>query len=224
MAKMHAICYAICCSDAYSHVVKVLTRLCCTIKRAEAGADTLKLMQLAKMQQQKARRLLAYVLLCSLLIVSTVGHQSQNAAWKYNDPHFDTAQYAKIFGQATGNANGNGAGQEQYGPFQYQYVDHQPQCREGGEPVCATNGNNYFYFENNCKLEAHNMQLLFQHGTGEWVRRTKRNRLISMFNAYQSWNPPRWIIACLTVTTSSATPSTNPSVQLPSRDHIRDRA
>lgn len=221
---MHAICYAICCSDAYSHVVKVLTRLGCTIKRAEAAADTLKLMQLAKMQQQKPRRLLAYVLLCSLLIVSTVGHQSQNTAWKYNDPHFDTAQYAKIFGQATGNANGNGAGQEQYGPFQYQYVDHQPQCREGGEPVCATNGNNYFYFENNCKLEAHNMQLLFQHGTGEWVMRTKRNRLISILNTYQSWNPPRWIIACQTVATSSATPSTNPSAQLPSRDHIRDRA
>lgn len=164
---MHAICYAICCSDAYSHVEKVLTRLSRSIKRAEIAADTLKLKQLAKMQQQKPRSLLAYMLLCSLLIVLTAGHQNHNAAWKYNDPHFDAAQYAKIFGQATGNANGNASGQEQYGPFQYQYVDHQPNCREGGQPVCATNGNNYFYFENDCKLEAHNMQLLFQHGTGE---------------------------------------------------------
>lgn len=171
MAKIYAICWAICCSDAYSHVVKVLTRLSRSIKRAEAAADTLKLMQLSKMQQQKPRTLLAYMLLCSLLIVPTAGHQNQNAAWNYNDPHFDAAQYAKIFGQATGNGNGNAPGQEQYGPFQYQYVDHQPNCREGGQPVCATNGNNYFYFENDCKLEAHNMQLLFQHGTGEWGRR-----------------------------------------------------
>lgn len=127
-------------------------------------------MRPAKMQQQKPRRLLAYSLsLClSLLIGLAAGHQKQNVAWKYNDPHYDAEQYAKIFGQATGDGKGKGAGQEQFGPFQYQYVDHQPNCREGGQPVCATNGHTYFYFENDCKLEAHNMQLLFQHGTGEW--------------------------------------------------------
>lgn len=118
------------------------------------------------MQEQIPWRWPAYTLLCSLLIGLAAGLQKQNVAWKYNDPYYDAQQYAKIFGQATGNEIGKGPGQEQYGPFQYQYVDHQPNCREGGQPVCATNGNNYFYFENDCKLEARNMQLLFQHGTG----------------------------------------------------------
>ncbi|EDW82809.2 uncharacterized protein Dwil_GK24947, partial [Drosophila willistoni] len=47
----------------------------------------------------------------------------------------------------------------------FEYVDYQARCEQGGEPVCATNGRQEFYFENECKLESHNMKSLFQHGT-----------------------------------------------------------
>ncbi|XP_068154598.1 proteoglycan 4 [Drosophila tropicalis] len=47
----------------------------------------------------------------------------------------------------------------------FEYVDYQARCEQGGEPVCATNGTQEFYFENECKLESHNMKSLFQHGT-----------------------------------------------------------
>ncbi|KAH8415396.1 hypothetical protein KR222_009144, partial [Zaprionus bogoriensis] len=127
------------------------------------------MMRLAKMHVGNRRsalpRFLLYSLLSSLLSSLTAASQ-QIPDWRYNDPHYDSAQYAKILGQTTSDENnGKGPGQDQYGPFQYQYVDYQPNCREGGQPVCATNGNNYFYFENDCKLEAHNMKMLFQHGT-----------------------------------------------------------
>lgn len=84
-----------------------------------------------------------------------------NDNWQYNDPQYASAQYAKLYGQVTGS----NPAQDQLGPFQYQYVDYQPNCKSGGDPVCATNGIKYFHFENDCKLEAHNIKLLFQYGT-----------------------------------------------------------
>ncbi|EDW62608.1 uncharacterized protein Dvir_GJ16912 [Drosophila virilis] len=101
---------------------------------------------------------MAQLLLWSQLIsLAVVG--SANAAWQYNDEQYAKAQYDKLFG------HGQNHGHDRLGPFQYQYVDYQPKCGTGGQPVCATNGTNYFYFENNCKLEAANMKLLFQYGT-----------------------------------------------------------
>lgn len=78
--------------------------------------------------------------------------------WRYNDAQYGNAQYDKMLGE------GN---EQQPGNFQFEYVDYQPKCGSGGEPVCATNGSSYFYFENDCKLEAANMKLLFQYGIGE---------------------------------------------------------
>ncbi|XP_064555444.1 mucin-5AC [Drosophila montana] len=94
-----------------------------------------------------------------LISLAVVG--SANAAWQYNDEQYAKAQYDKFFRHAHGQSRGH----DQLEPFQYQYVDYQPKCGTGGPPVCATNGTSYFYFENNCKLEAANMKLLFQYST-----------------------------------------------------------
>ncbi|KAH8293351.1 hypothetical protein KR018_008204 [Drosophila ironensis] len=86
------------------------------------------------------------------------------ANWQENDPHYTSAEYAKILGES-----GVGQGKEDEGmsldALQIQYVDYQQHCSPGGVPVCATNGTDNFYFENECHLEAHNLKLLFQHGT-----------------------------------------------------------
>ncbi|XP_030381607.1 mucin-5AC [Scaptodrosophila lebanonensis] len=79
-----------------------------------------------------------------------------NNPWEYNSPEYASEQYASIFGSAD-----NGL----FGPLQYQYVDYLPNCSPGGQPICATDGKTYSYFENACRLEAHNMKLLFQQGT-----------------------------------------------------------
>ncbi|KAH8341694.1 hypothetical protein KR074_006503 [Drosophila pseudoananassae] len=84
--------------------------------------------------------------------------------WRYSDHHYTSAQYAKILGES-----GLGQDKEDKGlnlnALQIQYVDYQPHCMPGGIPVCATNGTDNFYFENECHLEAHNLKMLFQHGT-----------------------------------------------------------
>ncbi|XP_022217058.2 mucin-5AC [Drosophila obscura] len=101
--------------------------------------------------------------------------------WRFNDPHYSSAQYAKILadngighdqdpaekGASAGAVAAAGAdGVERgMGPLQIKYVDYQPHCASGGVPVCATNGTDHFYFENDCRLEAHNMKMLFQYGT-----------------------------------------------------------
>ncbi|BFG02205.1 integumentary mucin C.1 [Drosophila madeirensis] len=91
--------------------------------------------------------------------------------WRFNDLHYSSAQYAKILADSgighdqdpteKGARAGEGGGRS----LQIQYVDYQPQCASGGVPVCATNGTDHFYFENDCRLEAHNMKMLFQYGT-----------------------------------------------------------
>jgi len=111
---------------------------------------------------QVNRKQLQIVLLFWMMKLATGAEVNDN--WQYNDPQYASAQYAKLYGQVTGS----NPAQDQLGPFQYQYVDYQPNCKSGGDPVCATNGIKYFHFENDCKLEAHNIKLLFQYGTGEW--------------------------------------------------------
>ncbi|XP_032309452.1 uncharacterized protein LOC6503571 isoform X1 [Drosophila ananassae] len=90
--------------------------------------------------------------------------QSAMPDWRYSDHHYTSAQYAKILGDS-----GLGQDKEDNGlnlnALQIQYVDYQPHCMPGGIPVCATNGTDNFYFENECHLEAHNLKMLFQHGT-----------------------------------------------------------
>lgn len=86
--------------------------------------------------------------------------------WRYNDAQYGNAEYDKMLGE------GN---EQQPGNFHFQYVDYQPKCGSGGQPVCATNGSMYFYFENDCKLEAANMKLLFQYGIGKWSKQTKQS-------------------------------------------------
>ncbi|ALC48512.1 CG12716 [Drosophila busckii] len=105
------------------------------------------------MRAMKLQKLVLWAQLLSLAIAED--------PWQYNNPHYANAQYVKML---TGNNN-----KEQEAPalgnLQYQYVDYQPNCRAGvGEPVCATDGKTFHYFENDCKLEAHNMKLLFQYG------------------------------------------------------------
>lgn len=112
---------------------------------------------------------MAQLLLWSQLIsLAVIG--LANAAWQYNDEQYAQAQYDNFF------RHGQNRGHDRLGPFQYQYVDYQPKCGAGGQPVCATNGTSYFYFENNCKLEAANMKLLFQYGTGKLAARFHASR------------------------------------------------
>ncbi|XP_001354435.3 uncharacterized protein [Drosophila pseudoobscura] len=89
--------------------------------------------------------------------------------WRFNDPHYSSDQYAKILSESgighDQDHTEKGAGKGGVGPLQIQYVDYQPHCASGGVPVCATNGTDHFYFENDCRLEAHNMKMLFQYGT-----------------------------------------------------------
>ncbi|XP_034482474.1 uncharacterized protein LOC117787942 [Drosophila innubila] len=108
----------------------------------------------------QVKRMEVRVVLLLWMINLAAGKQANNN-WQYNGQQYDNAQYAKLFGQVTGS----NPAQEHFGPFQYQYVDYQPNCKSGGQPVCATNGMKYFYFENDCKLEAHNIKSLFQYGT-----------------------------------------------------------
>lgn len=89
------------------------------------------------------------------------------ANWHMADPHYTSDQYAKILGEAGLGQDADDKEHKGLGPMQIQYVDYQPNCQPGGVPVCATNGTDSFYFENHCRLEAANMKMLFQHGTGE---------------------------------------------------------
>ncbi|KAH8419693.1 hypothetical protein KR009_001112 [Drosophila setifemur] len=125
---------------------------------------------------QSQQKLLALVAILQILVTprgangtapSTSPSQSQSsplANWRFSDPHYTSAQYAKILGDSGvgRDKDDNGLG---LGALQIQYVDYQPHCLPGGVPVCATNGTDHFYFENDCRLEAHNLKMLFQHGT-----------------------------------------------------------
>ncbi|XP_016955136.1 mucin-5AC [Drosophila biarmipes] len=87
------------------------------------------------------------------------------ANWHMGDPHYTSDQYAKILGEAGLGQDSDEKGSKGLGAMQIQYVDYQPNCQPGGVPVCATNGTDSFYFENNCRLEAANIKMLFQYGT-----------------------------------------------------------
>ncbi|XP_052857842.1 uncharacterized protein LOC128265691 [Drosophila gunungcola] len=87
------------------------------------------------------------------------------ANWHLSEPHYTSDQYAKILGEAGVGQDPDEKDHKGLGPMQIEYVDYQPNCQPGGVPVCATNGTDNFYFENDCRLEAANMKLLFQYGT-----------------------------------------------------------
>ncbi|XP_016985433.1 mucin-5AC [Drosophila rhopaloa] len=106
-----------------------------------------------------------------ILIIGFIGggvmaqKYSPIADWHLSDPHYTSDQYARILGEAGVGQDPDEKDPKGLGPMQIQYVDYQPNCQSGGVPVCATNGTDSFYFENNCRLEAANMKLLFQYGT-----------------------------------------------------------
>ncbi|XP_032594879.1 mucin-5AC [Drosophila grimshawi] len=108
--------------------------------------------------------------------VLSLAAASAHPVWQYNDPQLATAQYAKIIARIS-EKNGKNTSRDQLDPVQFQYVDYQPKCKTGGEPVCATNGSHHFHFENKCKLEAANMKMLFQHGTE--LEQTELERCLS---------------------------------------------
>ncbi|XP_039497966.1 mucin-5AC [Drosophila santomea] len=111
------------------------------------------------------------MILILLQVLAILGHgvvaqkSSPIANWHMGDPHYTSDQYAKILGEAGLDQDADDKEHKGLGPMQIQYVDYQPNCQPGGVPVCATNGTDSFYFENNCRLEAANMKMLFQHGT-----------------------------------------------------------
>lgn len=104
---------------------------------------------------------------------AAIGKSSPLANWRFSDPHYTSNQYAKILGESGVGHDPDDKDKASPGlnlnpeHLQIQYVDYQPQCLPGGVPVCATNGTDSFYFENDCRLEAHNMKMLFQYGTGK---------------------------------------------------------
>lgn len=52
---------------------------------------------------------------------------------------------------------------------EYVYLDHknEPICPSGGHPVCCTDGLEYFYFENSCHMQKHNLRELFEGRRGK---------------------------------------------------------
>ncbi|KAH8245530.1 hypothetical protein KR032_011437 [Drosophila birchii] len=102
---------------------------------------------------------------------AAISKSSPLANWRFSDPHYTSNQYAKILGESGLGHDPDDKDKLNVGinlnpeHLQIQYVDYQPQCQAGGVPVCATNGTDTFYFENDCRLEAHNIKMLFQYGT-----------------------------------------------------------
>ncbi|SPP89396.1 mucin-5AC [Drosophila guanche] len=124
-------------------------------------------------QREAFHRIMALgILLLALNLKAVAASRPFSLAnWRFNDLHYSSAQYAKILADSgighdqDPTGKGARAGEGGVGSLQIQYVDYQPQCASGGVPVCATNGTDHFYFENDCRLEAHNMKMLFQYGT-----------------------------------------------------------
>ncbi|KAH8287324.1 hypothetical protein KR054_005803, partial [Drosophila jambulina] len=127
---------------------------------------------------QKQPKPRGIIILLPLLMVlqlgagaAAIGKSSPLANWRFSDPHYTSNQYAKILGESGLGHDPDDKDKPNAGinlnpeHLQIQYVDYQPQCQAGGVPVCATNGTDTFYFENDCRLEAHNMKMLFQYGT-----------------------------------------------------------
>ncbi|KAH8343369.1 hypothetical protein KR059_008992 [Drosophila kikkawai] len=102
---------------------------------------------------------------------AAISKSSPLANWRFSDPHYTSNQYAKILDESGLGHDPDDKDKMNVGinlnpeHLQIQYVDYQPQCQAGGVAVCATNGTDSFYFENDCRLEAHNMKMLFQYGT-----------------------------------------------------------
>jgi len=115
----------------------------------------------------KAITMILILILLQVLGILAAQKHSPIANWQMGDPHYTSDQYAKILGDAGVGQDSDEKDNKGIRAMQIQYVDYQPNCQPGGVPVCATNGTDSFYFENNCRLEAANMKMLFQYGTGE---------------------------------------------------------
>ncbi|KAH8356516.1 hypothetical protein KR084_004209, partial [Drosophila pseudotakahashii] len=127
-----------------------------------------------KQLEMQSRTITSITEITIILILGILGFEgvaaqknSPIANWHMSDPHYTSDQYAKILGEAGlgQDSDEKDSNKGQLGAMQIQYVDYQPNCQPGGVPVCATNGTDSFYFENNCRLEAANMKMLFQFGT-----------------------------------------------------------
>nr|XP_016923918.1 mucin-2 [Drosophila suzukii] len=113
----------------------------------------------------KAITMILILILLQVLEILAAQKHSPIANWQMGDPHYTSDQYAKILGDAGVGQDSDEKDNKEIRAMQIQYVDYQPNCQPGGVPVCATNGTDSFYFENNCRLEAANMKMLFQYGT-----------------------------------------------------------
>ncbi|EDV47251.1 mucin-5AC [Drosophila erecta] len=122
-----------------------------------------------KRKDSTSRAVTMIIILLQLLGILARGVVAQKSSpianWHMGDSHYTSDQYAKILGDVGLGQDADDKDYKGLGPMQIQYVDYQPNCQAGGVPVCATNGTDSFYFENNCRLEAANMKMLFQHGT-----------------------------------------------------------
>ncbi|KAH8356484.1 hypothetical protein KR200_002150 [Drosophila serrata] len=168
-------------------------------------------------KMQSSQKQFIITILLSLLVFLWPGlgeaasaKSSPLANWRFSDPHYTSNQYAKILGDSGLGHDPDDKDKKDVGinlnpeHLQIQYVDYQPQCQSGGVPVCATNGTETFYFENDCRLEAHNMKMLFQYGTE--LEPTEMERCLPSCQAIKCTTVERPI--CVLAETRGALPQT----------------